>query len=343
MPGPRCICRRWDGAASIRRSAELTSAGHIVTGVSTHPRGVMPVSGSFTGGSADYLALHVTVKTTPLTVLAPPTVDFSRFSCHRQGCDSKAGSLARCSRLAMTSAPRMQAPAAQAPAAPDPVRTLVSRLDLQRYKATIKGLTQFGDRRQGTERNRRAIDWIEALLKSYGCPTGRLKYEFKTPPPNPGRGRGAPDPNARAVGGGRPRGQRVRTGVNTDPMRQPDARLRALNSEPAKDGPARRGLLHEGRHLSSRRDVHHRRAHGRARLGRGRERRRLGHGAGDGAGAGVLDARRPDRALDPVRALEQRRDRLERRSRLRRAAEGPAGEGRSPRLGPVSGTAAGSG
>ena len=45
---------------------ELTSAGHIVTGVSTHPRGVMPVSGSFTGGSADYLALHVTVKTTAL-------------------------------------------------------------------------------------------------------------------------------------------------------------------------------------------------------------------------------------------------------------------------------------
>ena len=141
--------------------------------------------------------------------------------------------------VAITSSPRAQAPAAPVAAAPDPVRTLVSRLDLQRYKATIKGLTQFGDRRQGTERNRRANDWIEALLKSYGCPTGRIKYEFKTPPPNPqaARGRGAPDPNARAVGGGRPRGQRVRTGPNTDPMRQPDARLRAINSEPATDGP----------------------------------------------------------------------------------------------------------
>ena len=32
----------------------------------------------------------------------------------------------------------------------DPVAVLVSRLDLERYKATIKGLTQFGDRRQGT-------------------------------------------------------------------------------------------------------------------------------------------------------------------------------------------------
>ena len=62
---------------------------------------------------------------------------------------------------------------AQQPAAPaaanDPIRTLVSRLDLEKYKATIKGLTAFGDRRQGTTRNRKAVDWIEAQLKSYGC------------------------------------------------------------------------------------------------------------------------------------------------------------------------------
>jgi transglutaminase-like putative cysteine protease len=45
---------------------DSTSAGHIVTGVSIHPRGVMPVSGSFTGAAADYLQLHVTVQTTPL-------------------------------------------------------------------------------------------------------------------------------------------------------------------------------------------------------------------------------------------------------------------------------------
>ena len=41
---------------------------------------------------------------------------------------------------------------AQTPApapADDPVRALVSRLDLVRYTATIKDLTQFGDRRQG--------------------------------------------------------------------------------------------------------------------------------------------------------------------------------------------------
>jgi hypothetical protein len=137
--------------------------------------------------------------------------------------------------------PRAQSQAPAAPPAPDAVRTLVSRLELERYKATIKGLTQFGDRRQGTERNRRAVDWIEAQLKSYGCPTERIKYAFNPPPPNPAAAnpgtRPAPNPNARAVGGGRPRGTRTRTGVNTDPLRQPDEKLRALNSEPTTPGP----------------------------------------------------------------------------------------------------------
>ena len=46
------------------------------------------------------------------------------------------------------------------------IATLVSRLDLERYKATIKSLTAFGDRRQGTRRNREAVDWIDAQLRS---------------------------------------------------------------------------------------------------------------------------------------------------------------------------------
>ena len=63
------------------------------------------------------------------------------------------------------------------------VRTLVSRLDLAQYKATLKGLTQFGDRRQGTQRNRDAIDWIEAQLKAVGCTTTeRIDYVFDPPP-----------------------------------------------------------------------------------------------------------------------------------------------------------------
>ena len=80
---------------------------------------------------------------------------------------------------------------AQQPAAPatDPIRTLVGRLDLEKYKATVKGLTAFGDRRQGTERNRKAVDWIEAQLKSYGCPTERVTYEYNPEPPTGGRRR----------------------------------------------------------------------------------------------------------------------------------------------------------
>src|SRR6185503_17421574 len=61
---------------------------------------------------------------------------------------------------------------------PDSIRTLVSRLDLARYKETVRGLTQFGDRRQGTARNRAAVDWIESQLKSYGCTTERITYQY---------------------------------------------------------------------------------------------------------------------------------------------------------------------
>src|ERR1051326_230079 len=81
--------------------------------------------------------------------------------------------------LLATASPAHAQRGAAANAAPDPVTALVSRLDLGKYKATIKGLTQFGDRRQGTDRNRAAIDWIEAQLKSYGCAnTERLKYVY---------------------------------------------------------------------------------------------------------------------------------------------------------------------
>jgi hypothetical protein len=121
------------------------------------------------------------------------------------------------------------------------IKTMVSRLELEKYKATIKGLTQFGDRRQGTDRNRAAVDWIEAQLKSYGCPTERIKYEYNPPPQTDaargggggGRGRGTP---GLAQGGGRPRGIRTRTGVNTDPMAQPDEKIRALNMQPTTPG-----------------------------------------------------------------------------------------------------------
>jgi hypothetical protein len=124
-------------------------------------------------------------------------------------------------------------------AAPDPIAQLVARLDLELYKATIKGLTQFGDRRQGTDRNRAAVDWIEAQLRSYGCDdVARLQYDYQPPAPRPRTGGAGPARDTtRASGGGRYRGLRARTGVNTDSLRQPDPRLRALNAQAATPGP----------------------------------------------------------------------------------------------------------
>src|SRR5690606_10133327 len=50
------------------------------------------------------------------------------------------------------------------------------------YKALIYGLTRFGDREQGTERNAQAIDWIEAQLRSWGYETERMHYEYQGQP-----------------------------------------------------------------------------------------------------------------------------------------------------------------
>ncbi|MDB6098963.1 MAG: peptidase [Gammaproteobacteria bacterium] len=126
-------------------------------------------------------------------------------------------------------------PAKSTPA--DPIKVLVGRLDLERYKATIKGLTQFGDRRQGTDRNRAAVDWIEAQLKSYGCSNiARIKYTYS--PTDQQRPSGPPisQSSETAVGGGRYRGARGHTGVNVDPQLQTDEKLRKLNSQPSEPG-----------------------------------------------------------------------------------------------------------
>src|SRR3954470_18043221 len=91
--------------------------------------------------------------------------------------------------------------------APDFVRTLVGRLDLDHYKNTIKGLAQFGDRRQGTKRNRDAIDWIEAQLKSYGCQNvERITYMFTPRQTGGNRAGGAGGAAGAARGGGGGRG-----------------------------------------------------------------------------------------------------------------------------------------
>jgi hypothetical protein len=134
----------------------------------------------------------------------------------------------------------------QAGSAQDQVSVMVGRLDLEQYKTTIKGLTQFGDRRQGTDRNRAAIDWIEAQLKSYGCTnTERIRYQYTGQQIRPDGARGTnraavpgtvlPTPQT-IEGGGRPRGVRAATGVNVDPALQPDMKLREINAQPDAPG-----------------------------------------------------------------------------------------------------------
>ena len=145
----------------------------------------------------------------------------------------------------------------------DPVTTLVERLTLENYKTTLKGLTQFGDRRQGTQRNRDAVDWIEAWLQDSGCTnTERIHYEyaprrFADPPrraPTPARATarrpaaqqqsddlttptgGLVGRRGRGSGGSTIFGYRGRTGVNRGLMAQPDERIRELNREEPVDG-----------------------------------------------------------------------------------------------------------
>src|SRR5258708_6091274 len=178
--------------------------------------------------------------------------------------------LAACPNLARAQAPWDSASRARAIAAanaaylaalPDnPVRILVGRLDLEQYKAAIHGLTQFGDRRQGTERNRNAVAWIEAQLKSYGCTnTERIVYQYTgrqlrndstdrvdsvaghPRPPRGGRGgggRGGADPAGTTIDGvpydrtgNVGKGPRARTGVNPNPLLQPHTALRPLDAE----------------------------------------------------------------------------------------------------------------
>lgn len=140
---------------------------------------------------------------------------------------------------------REASPQSQAPG-DDPVKVVVGRLQLDRYKATIKALTQFGDRLQGTDRNKAAVDWIEAQLGSYGCVPERIRYVYA---PAPAGAPGAPLPAGpiasgevrTGVGGSRQRGMTTaRTGVGPAPTQldaQTDPALRALNAQSVPPGP----------------------------------------------------------------------------------------------------------
>jgi len=131
------------------------------------------------------------------------------------------------------------------------INTLISRLTLANYKDTIKGLTTFGDRMQGTKRNEDALDWIETQLKSYGCSdVERLDFEntdtvpqtkFALPleelnPPGGTVTGGVMGRNGSGPGGASQFGFRGPTSKVTDPDAQPDEALRELNRESSSFG-----------------------------------------------------------------------------------------------------------
>src|SRR5260370_31274008 len=101
-------------------------------------------------------------------------------------------------RLAIVAAIVGQSAYSQAQNAPsDPVRVLVGRLDLETYKATIKGLTQFGDRREGTARHPAAGRWSEAQPKNDGrTQNERRRNVSQHPPPPPPHTPPTPPPPA---------------------------------------------------------------------------------------------------------------------------------------------------
>jgi Peptidase family M28 len=146
--------------------------------------------------------------------------------------------------LLFTAAPALGQQSRIAPS-DDPTRVLVGRLELERYKATIRGLGQFGDRQQGTERNRAAVDWIEAQLRSYGCATERTRYVYNSPGlprdqqivPHPPGTPIASGEIIMGLGGARIRGMTLPVVPNNNPAAQTDPILRALNEGPSTPGP----------------------------------------------------------------------------------------------------------
>ena len=71
---------------------------------------------------------------------------------------------------------------------------VVDLLEFDSYKELVRGLTQFGDREQGTARNAAAVDWIEEQLRGWGYETERLHYMYT---PRAARGAPSPEPEPR--------------------------------------------------------------------------------------------------------------------------------------------------
>ena len=61
------------------------------------------------------------------------------------------------------------------------IKELVSRLDLESYKSVIKGLTQFGDRRQGTAEIKRLSTGLSNNFRLLVAPTRNVSLTPTTP------------------------------------------------------------------------------------------------------------------------------------------------------------------
>lgn len=79
---------------------------------------------------------------------------------------------------------------------------IVNRLDFDSYKELLRGLTEFGDREQGTPRNAAALDWIEDRLRGWGYETERVHYMYT--PRNSETAEPREEVFATKVGGARP-------------------------------------------------------------------------------------------------------------------------------------------
>ena len=227
---------------------------------------------------------------------------------------------------------------ARADATMSPVKLLVVRsLDLEHYKATIKGLTSSATAGQGTDRNRARVTGSRHSSRATAAPTPSGSPTSTAAPPVTATAAAATAAAAarrrrrgRAQGGGR-NARRPHAHRREHDSWQTD-RCSARSTRSRRRPAARGGLLHEGRqHAPEEMYI----------VGGHMD----GHGWGeaandDGSGTALVMelARifsmpgREDRSLDPLRALEQRGDGAQRRraptSRSGQALQGkedPAG------------------
>jgi len=132
------------------------------------PRGILATR------TAALRASSIRLTTTALTLLA--AVLLPTIPLHAQQPDEEEPDFERDVRL------RGVLGGVDLTAADSTVLEVVDRMDFESYVEIVRGLTEFGDRMQGTPRNAAAVDWIEEQLRSWGYETGRIHYEYDGEP-----------------------------------------------------------------------------------------------------------------------------------------------------------------